>query len=118
MDEPIFINGWTMIADGYPISYMGKVAHLTPGESSICWTLLKAHPRGVKLDTLMLRMDSAGNNNTFSVLLSRIRAKLRTRGMPDPVATLGNKLYRWRDGGQEEKGSAETEPSQRKRNKA
>jgi hypothetical protein len=45
LDQPILLNDFSMFGDGYPLVYRGKPVHLTPGQSALCWTLLKAYPR-------------------------------------------------------------------------
>lgn len=96
VDEPILLNGFSMYGDGYPLMYNGKGVLLTRYESSFCWTLLKAYPRMVKHDTLLLRLGSDSETNVLDVVVSRIRAKLRHHGVPNPIETMyGQGGFRW-----------------------
>jgi DNA-binding response OmpR family regulator len=94
-DEPILLNDFSMYGDGYPLVYRGKPVHLTPGQSALCWSLLKAYPSIVRANTLILRMGSDCESNVIDVVISRIRAKLRMISAPNPIETIRGRGYRW-----------------------
>jgi DNA-binding response OmpR family regulator len=95
LDAPIVLNEFSMFGDGYPLCYKGKPIHLTPAQSAICWTLLKAFPHVVKRDTLLIRIGSDANSNVVDVQLTRIRSKLASLDVPCPLETVHSRGYRW-----------------------
>jgi DNA-binding response OmpR family regulator len=99
LDEPIRIDDFSMIGDGYPLLYKGQVVKLTLGERLIVWSLLKAYPDHVKRSTLLDRLDSEGGDNLVSVMLVRIRAALARAGAPSAIETLRGQGIRWKPGG-------------------
>jgi hypothetical protein len=67
VDAPIFLNGFAMYGDGYPLHHNGKIVLLTPQQSAVCWSLLKAYPMSVMTDTLLMRMGSDSESNVLDV---------------------------------------------------
>lgn len=99
LDEPIRIDDFTMIGDGYPLLYRGQPLPLTRGEMIIAWTILKSYPNHVSDDTLKLRTGSESEWNGTKVLVHRIRRKCTAAGAPDPMETIRGFGYRWKPGG-------------------
>ena len=95
LDEPILLNDFAMFGDGYPLVYQGRAIGLSPKQSAICWTLLKAYPHIVRRDTLLIRIGSDAETNVIDVQLSRIRSKLAGLGAPNPIETVHAIGYRW-----------------------
>jgi precorrin-6x reductase len=54
-----------MFGDGYPLHYNGKVIRLTPQQSALTWTLLKAYPLAVRADALLIRIGSDSESNVI-----------------------------------------------------
>jgi DNA-binding response OmpR family regulator len=95
-DQPILINNFSMFGDGHPLHYMGKQIKLTPGESAICWSLMKCYPNFVSPDTLLIRSNSdADTRNTISVLIHRIRRKIIGVAGVDPIENIRGRGYQW-----------------------
>jgi OmpR family two-component system response regulator YxdJ len=95
LDTPIMLNDFSMYGDGYPLMHKGKRVPLTPMQNAICWTLLKAYPAVVSADVLMIRVGSDAESNALDVQLSRMRAKMRELGIPNPIETIWGKGFRW-----------------------
>jgi DNA-binding response OmpR family regulator len=94
-DTPVIINDFSMFADGYPLLYKGEKVPLTAGEARVCWSLLRAFPDHVSVDTLAIRCSSNGFNDTIKVLICRIRRKLRDIGCENQIETIWGMGYRW-----------------------
>ena len=99
LDEPIRIDDFSMIGDGYPLVWRGHLIQLTRGERIVVWSRLNAYPDHVSKPVLLDRLDSEGMNNTISVMISRIRGRLRAVGAPDAIETIWGKGHRWKPGG-------------------
>lgn len=95
MDEPIILNDFSMYGDGYPLCYQGEAIKMTPGQRAVCWSLLKAFPRTVTRDALLLRSGSDSESNCIEVMVSRIRAALKARGIANPIESVWGQGYRW-----------------------
>lgn len=85
LDEPISIEGVVEMQPYGECIYKGQKVHLTPGEASILWTLLKAKGRPVARWVLEDRIGYDGYSNVVVVLVSRLRAKLAAVGEPVPI---------------------------------
>jgi DNA-binding response OmpR family regulator len=94
-DQPIILNEFSMLGDGAPLLYKRKPIPMTPMQSALCWSLLKAFPAIVRNDVLLMRVGSEAESNAIDVQLSRIRAKLRARNIPNPIENVWGKGYRW-----------------------
>lgn len=94
-DSPVIINDFSMAAEGRPLLYKGKRVPLTPSEERVCWSLLKAYPDHVKLDTLAIRCGSQGYSDTIKVYVCRIRRKLRALGCANAIDNIWGRGYRW-----------------------
>lgn len=94
-DAPIMLNEFSMFGDGYPLCYNGKPVKLTPTENALIWTLLKAYPNTVRADAMLNRIGSEGNYNTVTVLISRIRRKLKAAAVPNHIETMWGTGVRW-----------------------
>lgn len=95
VDTPILLNGFAMFGDGYPLHYNGKVIRLTPQQSALTWTLLKAYPLAVRADALLMRIGSDSESNVIDVVISRVRSKLRAEGIPNPIESVRGVGFRW-----------------------
>lgn len=73
----------------------GRIVRLTPSERITVQTLIEAYPRHVSRYVLLERMDSRGDGNTLSVLLHRLRRKLRAAGAGDAIDSLPGQGCRW-----------------------
>lgn len=95
-DQPIILGDYSIIGAGYPVCYRGTPIKLSPMESNICATLMKAFPKAVKPDALTLRLGSEGEWNIPQVLVCKIRRKFKEIGLEDPIETMYKIGYRWR----------------------
>jgi DNA-binding response OmpR family regulator len=95
-DAPILLNDFSMMGESFPLMFRNIPIKLTFGESSICWSLMKAYPDPVKCSVLLDRVDSDGTPNVCQVLICRIRAKIAKNGAPNPIETVHRRGYRWR----------------------
>lgn len=99
-DVPVVINDFSMLGPGHPLCFCGNAIKLTPAESSVCWSLLKAYPDSVAIDVLLDRFDSEGGPDAIRVLISRIRRKMRLANIDNPIETVTGftareRGYRW-----------------------
>lgn len=102
LDEPIRIDGFSMLGDSYPLCYMEQPIRLTLGESRLVWTIMKAFPVTVSESTLRERLGVEGDGNTISVLVHRVRRKLADLQLRSPIETIRGHGYRWKpEGGYE-----------------
>lgn len=83
-DQPIIINDFSMLSPLSPLCYKGMPLPLAPAARGVCWTLMKAFPRPVSIDTILNRLDSDAEGNVVDVYLSRIRKALRAIDAPIP----------------------------------
>lgn len=97
VDAPIMINDFSMNGAGYPLMYRGEIVRLTPSQALLCWALMKAYPRRVTISALLERVSygDVDDDNLIRVHVSRIRARLRELGAPQPVKTLRPNAYIW-----------------------
>lgn len=97
-DAPLFLNGFSMLGPDSPLYYNGQRIRLTGMEAALCWTLMKACPRPVRIDVILDRIGSEGEYNCISVLLTRIRKKLKAIGVTMPIEPMrhhGGRGYTW-----------------------
>lgn len=88
-----------MAAEDAPVLYDGRQVKLTGMERGILWTIMKAYPRVISHETILLRTHDADSDvyhDTIRVLVCRLRRKLREAGLPDPVETVWGTGYVWR----------------------
>lgn len=98
LDAPILLNGFSMLSPGSPLFYEDVPLKLTGFEKSLCWTLMKACPDPVRVDVILDRIGSEASYNGISVLLTRIRKKLRDLDVELPVRATyhhGARGYLW-----------------------
>lgn len=87
-DAPIILNDFSMMNAAAPLRYKGAVVVVTPACRVVCWTLMKAFPRPVRLDVVLNRLGSEAEGNVVAVYLSRIRKALREVGAPIPFMSI------------------------------
>lgn len=96
LDEPLVIDDFSMFGPGYPLAYKGKPLRLTPHESAICWSLMKAYPMSLSRDAILYRIGSEdAEANVLQVYVCRIRKKLKSQGIPSPIETIRHRGFRW-----------------------
>lgn len=88
LDAPIMIDKWSMFGIGYPLCYEGKPIRMTGGEAAVCWALMKAYPRPVRIDVLLNRMGSESPGNVVQVMVCRIRKYMRELDLPCPIKNM------------------------------
>jgi DNA-binding response OmpR family regulator len=93
LDQPICLNDFSMFGDGYPLLYMLKPLPLSRAQASLVWTLMKACPHKVSVDTIMIRIGSDCESNVIDVLVSRIRAICRELNVPNHIETMRGRGY-------------------------
>ena len=94
-DEPIILGDFQMLAEDMPLQFKGRAIRLTEGEMIIVWSLLKSYPYPLKSDALLNRMDSEGTNNNVSVMIHKIRNKLKKATGRQPIENVFGRGYCW-----------------------
>lgn len=92
---PVIINDFSIFGPGHPLCYQGQVVKLTPCETELCWTLMRAFPNHVRRNTLLDRIDSDGGDEVLTTMVSKLRKKLTALGLPCPIATVRRVGYIW-----------------------
>lgn len=96
---PVLLNDYSMMGPLNGLTWMGNSVKLTSYETEVCWTLMKAFPDPVRVDTIIERIGSEGSNGSVRVLIHRIRKKLEKVGAPNPICSVpghcGFKAYVW-----------------------
>lgn len=98
-DTPVQRNGFAMHGPSGPLMFGGEVVPLSRAQNNLVWTLIKAAPRPVGRDALLLRTGSEEcTGNSVEVQMFRIRAALRKSGLEplDYVETIPRQGYRWK----------------------
>lgn len=99
LDTPVLINDFLMLGPGCDLFYQGHEVRLTGSEGTLMFSLMKAYPEAVTIDSLLDRMGSAGAYNTIAVFATRIRHKLKAIGAPIPFEAkhaFGRRYMRWK----------------------
>lgn len=86
LDSPILIDDFSMMSSHAPLYWRGEQVDLTGSQAILCYSLMKAYPDSVRIETLMERIGSESECNVAEVLICRIRKKLREMGAPNPIA--------------------------------
>jgi DNA-binding response OmpR family regulator len=99
-DQPVILNGFSMLSESSPLYFNGKAIRLTGSERVVVWSMMKAFPMPVTHQAMLNRLDSDAEGNVIDVYCSRIRAKLRAVGAPIPfesrsAAKFGRRQLCW-----------------------
>lgn len=96
---PVLINDYCMMGPLSGLTWRGERVKLTGFETELCWTLMKACPDPVRVDTIIERLHSEGSTGSIRVIVHRVRRKLRDMGASNPICSLpghcGFKAYSW-----------------------
>lgn len=96
---PVLLNDFAMMGDLSGLTWRGEPVKLTGFETQLCWTLMKAFPDPVRVDTIIERLGSDGSNGSIRVIVHRVRRKLSALGAPNPICSVpghcGFKAYIW-----------------------
>ena len=97
-DEPVQVGPYEMQPYGNHLGVNGQKLRLTPSESALAYTLLRAAPRVVTHVALIERLgiDSDNATNVLQVQLSKLRKLFRDVGHPSPIMNHWGTGYSWR----------------------
>lgn len=101
LDSAIMIDEFMMMSSIAQLWWRDRPINTLNGvERSLCYTLMKAYPRPVRVDTIRSRLDSESEGNIVEVYVSRIRKKLSEAGVPNPIITakghgMHGRAYMW-----------------------
>lgn len=94
-DEPIERDGFTIDPRG-SLSFLGEPVRMTRAEVCLMHTVASANGRIVSRSTVGERVgDQDDPANVASVLLCRVRKRLREISAPCPVVGVHGRGYRW-----------------------
>jgi DNA-binding response OmpR family regulator len=93
---PILIDRWSMMGPSSPLFFEKTQISLSPFESELCYSLMKAYPRTVSRDNIIERLgSSAETDNIVSVWVTRIKGRVERAGAPIPLRCERGRGYRW-----------------------
>lgn len=98
---PILIDRWSMMSPNAPLFFEQMQIRLTPSESELCYTLMKAFPRTVSHENIIERLGStAETTNIVAVWVTKTKARIERAGAPIPIKSDWGRGYRWLSDGE------------------
>lgn len=87
-DQPIILNDFSMLSELSPLCYRGRPVKIGASARRVCWMLMRAYPRPVRIETILMKLESDAEGNVVDVYLSRLRHALRDIEAPIPFETI------------------------------